>query len=75
MSVEALFTGEEWTPQQCLADTLATADTMECVVVAYLIKGADGETRLRMSNTDSRDLLWLGNAITTYAIHGSLDLM
>jgi hypothetical protein len=68
MTVEALFAGDDWTPQQCLVEALNVADDMECVVVAYLIKDSNGETRLRMSNTNSRDLLWLGNAIKCFAM-------
>ena len=67
-NIEAIFPdGEEWTPTQALANALSVADEMESVVVAYLIKDTGGETCIQMSNTDSKDLLWLGNAIKVYA--------
>ncbi len=75
MTVEALFAGEEWTPTQCLVEALSTADTMESVVIAYFVKDSGGEVLLRMSNTDSRDLLFLGNAIEYYAMNGNDDLI
>lgn len=68
MTIEALHTGDGWSPQQALAAALSGADEMECVVIAYIIKDSDGETRLRCSDTDSRNLLWLGNAIQCYAM-------
>ena len=71
MTIEALFTdNDEWTPNQCLSNALSMADEMEAVVVAYLIKDSGGETRIQLSNTDSKDLLWLGNAIKVYATEG-----
>jgi hypothetical protein len=70
MSVEALFAGDEHTPNQCLIEATKSADEMKCVVVAYLIMDTGGETRLRMSNCDSRDLLWLGNAFKVFALDG-----
>jgi len=70
MTIEALFAGEDWSPQQCLIEALNGADDMECVAVAYLIKDSDGETRLRTSKASAMELLWLGNAIMAYAIEG-----
>jgi hypothetical protein len=71
-NIEALITEEsdEWSPSQCLVEALNCADEMECCVVAYILKDSDGETRLRASNCDARDMLWLGNAIKYYATDG-----
>jgi len=70
MTIEALFAGNEWTPQQCLIEALNGADEMECVVVAYLVKDSEGDTKLRSSKSSAMELLWLGNAIKAYAIKG-----
>ena len=70
-NIEALLSdSEEWSPQQCLVEALNVAEDMECVVVAYLVKDTDGETLIRLSNCDAKDLLWLGNAIKHYAVEG-----
>ncbi len=70
MTIEALFAGDEWTPQQGLIEAINGADEMECVVIAWLVKDSGGDTLLRTSKASAMELLWLGNAIKSYAIEG-----
>ena len=68
MTVEVLRTGENWTPQQALSACLSIADTMESVAISYVVKDTDGLTCVQSSDVDSREMLWLGNAITMLAM-------
>lgn len=70
MTIEVLRTGKGWTPQQALAACLADADEMEQVVISYVVKDTDGLTCVQSSDVDSREMLWLGTAITTMALEG-----